>query len=267
MNILIIGKNGQVGSSLVLEAIKNCINYIAISRDECDITNQDAVTRFFERKHDFDFIINAAAYTQVDAAENNLESARAANYFAVQYLAEAAKKYNIPLIHISTDYVFDGEKTTAYSEDDATNPKNVYGQTKLDGENILKKTWEKHIILRVSWVFSEFGKNFVKTIAQLYDKKEIFSVVADQMGSPTSARSIAEVIITICKILYQNENAAHYWGIYHYSDFPHSNWHQLASYVVSQKIKKGGAIKEVRPIEGKEYPTVVQRPKNSNLDR
>ena len=197
MNILIIGKNGQVGSSLVLEAIKNCINYIAISRDECDITNQDAVTRFFERKHDFDFIINAAAYTQVDAAENNLESARAANYFAVQYLAEAAKKYNIPLIHISTDYVFDGEKTTAYSEDDATNPKNVYGQTKLDGENILKKTWEKHIILRVSWVFSEFGKNFVKTIAQLYDKKEIFSVVADQMGSPTSARSIAQVILTI----------------------------------------------------------------------
>jgi dTDP-4-dehydrorhamnose reductase len=266
MKILIIGKNGQVGSSLVSNATTKHISYAATNRSELDITNQNAVESFFKSHHDFDFIINTAAYTQVDAAENDVDAARATNHLAVQYLAEAAKKYNIPLIHISTDYVFDGEKPTAYNEEDITNPKNVYGQTKLEGENVLKHTWKKHIILRVSWVFSEFGKNFVKTIAQLYDKKDTFSVVSDQTGSPTSARSIAQAIIAICKKLYKNPNAENYWGVYHYSDFPSSNWHQLASYVVIQKIKKTDSIKEVRPIEGKDYPTVAQRPKNSNLN-
>lgn len=266
MKLLIIGKNGQVGSSLAIVAKENNIDYRTTTREELDITDQISVNYFFSQENNFDFIVNAAAYTQVDAAESNVEAAYAVNCSAVKYLSEAAKKYNIPLIHISTDYVFDGEKKTAYNEDDVINPKNVYGQSKLEGENSLKNTWKKHIILRVSWIFSEFGKNFVKTIANLYDKKDSFSVVGDQFGSPTSARSVAEVIIQLCKQLYQNKDAEKYWGTYHYSDFPATNWHQLATYVVNLKEKKHGVIKEVCAIEAKEYPTPAKRPKNSILN-
>src|SRR3990167_11099307 len=249
MNLLIIGKNGQIGLSLIAESEANQIDYSAVGRAELDITNHSAVNAFFAQHHRFDFVINAAAFTNVDAAEKEIDSACAANASAVRYLAEACKQYDIPLIHISTDYVFDGEKNTGYYEDDMPNPKNIYGQTKLDGENHLKTAWKKHIILRVSWVFSEFGKNFVKTIANLADKKDVFSVVSDQLGSPTSAHSIANVIITICKRLFKNVKQEDHWGVYHYTDFPVTNWHQFATYVV--RTKKGKKNTVVLCIESK----------------
>ena len=200
-------------------------------------------------------MINATAYTNVDAAEDDEITANAVNHLGVKYLALVCKKYNIPLIHISTDYVFDGEKLTDYSENDSPNPQNVYGQSKLAGEIALQSLWEKHIILRVSWVFSEFGKNFIKTIAQLCDQKEKLGVIANQYGSPTSARSIAKVLIAICR---KNNSA---WGVYHYSDFPATNWHQLATYVA--RIK--GATTEIHAIEAKDYPLPAKRPENSRF--
>ena len=202
MKILIIGKTGQVGLSLIAEAQSREIQYRATDREILNITDANAVNDFFDHNHHYDFIINAAAYTNVDAAENDQASAHNANSLAVEYLATAAKKYDIPFIHISTDYVFDGEKKVAYTEEDEVNPQNYYGKTKLAGERALQATWEKHIIIRVSWVISEYGKNFLKTISALCDQKEILSVVGDQLGSPTSARSIATVILTICEKLY-----------------------------------------------------------------
>ncbi|OGT43033.1 MAG: dTDP-4-dehydrorhamnose reductase [Gammaproteobacteria bacterium RIFCSPHIGHO2_12_FULL_40_19] len=264
MNLLIIGKNGQIGLSLIAESEANQIDYSAVGRAELDITQHSAVNAFFAQHHRFDFVINAAAFTNVDAAEKEIDSARAANALAVRYLAEACKQYDIPLIHISTDYIFDGEKNTGYNEEDTPNPKNVYGQTKLEGENHLKAIWKKHIILRVSWVFSEFGKNFVKTIVNLTDKKDVFSVVGDQLGSPTSAHSVANVIIIICKYLFENGEQENYWGVYHYADFPVTNWHQFATHIVRTKKTKKNTT--VLCIESKEYPTAAQRPKNSILN-
>jgi len=269
MQILIIGKNGQLGSSLCDEAEINHIDYIATNHQALDITDQKQINEFFLNQHDFNFIINAAAYTNVDAAERNASDAHLTNCSAVSYLAETAKEYDIPLIHISTDYVFDGMKKTGYGETDFVNPINVYGKTKCDGENILRATWGKHIILRTSWVFSEYGKNFVKTIAQRYAEKESFSVVCNQFGSPTSARSLAQVILHICNTLQTESNNAHYFGVYHYTDFPATNWHQLASYIAKLKENKTGISRAVYPVESKDYPTAAKRPKNSvlNIDK
>ncbi|MDP1573495.1 MAG: dTDP-4-dehydrorhamnose reductase [Coxiellaceae bacterium] len=255
MNILIIGSKGQVGASLVQQAEENKILYSATDRTILDVTNEAAIQAYFEKNNVFDFVINATAYTNVDGAEDDETTANAVNHFGVHYLALACKHYNIPLIHISTDYVFDGEKLTDYSEDDFPNPQNVYGQSKLAGEIALQSIWEKHIILRVSWVFSEFGKNFVKTIANLCDQKEKLGVIANQYGSPTSARSIAKVLIEICR---NNNNA---WGVYHYSDFPATNWHQLATHVA--RIK--GKDTKIDAIEEKDYPLRAKRPKNSRF--
>lgn len=264
MKILIIGKNGQVGSSLVEEVKANHIDYCAVGRPELDITNENAVKDYFAKHNDFNFVVNAAAYTNVDGAEKESELSRNVNYFAVKYLAEACKKYNIPLIHISTDYIFDGEKVTGYDENDIPNPKNIYGLTKLEGEEVLKNTWEKYIILRVSWVFSEFGKNFVKTIAKASDTRSSLSVVCDQFGSPTSAKSIAETIIHICKKTHAEKNVKSHWGVYHFCDFPVTNWQQFAKHVVC--VRHPDKNIPVVAIESKDYATVAQRPKNSILN-
>lgn len=255
MKLLILGKNGQVGQSLVLCAAAQSIETVALDRSTLDVTDQQAINAFFEKNNSFDFVINATAYTNVDGAEDDEATATAVNADAVEYLAIVCKQYDIPLIHISTDYVFDGEKLTDYTEDDLPNPQNSYGRSKLLGENKLQTLWQKHIILRVSWVFSEFGKNFVKTISRLCDQKETLGVIANQYGSPTAAKSIANVIIEICQ---KNHGQ---WGIYHYADFPATNWHQLASYVA--RIKgKGTAI---TAIEEKDYPLRAKRPQNSRF--
>lgn len=263
MRLLIIGKNGQVGRCLQDYASAQAIDFVAIGREECDISNQKQVEHFFENNHQFDFVMNAAAYTAVDKAEEDIEQAYAANHLAVEYLAHACKKYDLPLLHISTDYVFDGQKETLYDEGDLPNPVSVYGKSKLAGEQALQSIWSKHIILRVSWVFSPYGKNFVKTIARLAKERESLSVVADQYGSPTAATSIAEVLIKICKAQAEKkESADERWGLYHYTDFPLTTWHQLAKAVVSQL----GLSALIKPIMSTEYPTAAERPKFSGLN-
>lgn len=259
MKLLIIGKNGQLASSLRKQAEKENITFTAVSRDDCNITDQKAVITLVEKNNDVDFVINTAADTNVDGAEHDAATAMAVNANGVEYLAKACKKYAIPLIHMSTDYIFDGKKTTYYEEKDQPNPQGVYAQSKYQGEKILQNTWEKHIILRVSWVFSEYGKNFVKTISALCDQKETLKVIATQYGSPTSARSIAKVILHICQKIKNEPITA--WGIYHYADFPVTNWHQLAEYVAKLKGKHTTVV----AIDEKDYPLPAKRPKNSCL--
>lgn len=261
MKILILGKNGQVGRCLQECAEKQDINYVALSREDCDISDKSKVDAYFNNHHDFDFAINAAAYTAVDKAEEEVDEAYAANHLAVEYLAKACKKYDIPLIHISTDYVFDGTKETLYMEEDCPNPTSVYGKSKLAGEKALQSLWHKHIILRVSWVFSEYGKNFVKTIRRLASERESLSVVADQYGSPTSAVSISEVLLAICQAQLEDPNADSRWGLYHYTDFPLTTWHQFATAIV----KTLNLDTKVEPIMSAEFLTSAKRPKFSGL--
>ena len=259
MNVLILGKNGQLGQSLQQIFAANHVNYIAVGRDQLDLTDAQAIKDFFVKQHNFDFVINAAAYTAVDQAETDKDLAFAVNEKSVAELAKQCALYNIPLIHISTDYVFDGEKKLPYDETDEPNPMSVYGQSKLAGEHALSSHWFKHIILRVSWVFSPFNKNFVKTIARLASERDELSIVADQYGSPTSAISIAEVIFDICKQLMSENKQDSKWGIYHYSDFPLTTWHQLAV-TTCRLIGKEISIK---PINTEDYPLPARRPNNS----
>ncbi|UTW42470.1 dTDP-4-dehydrorhamnose reductase [bacterium SCSIO 12844] len=267
MKLLILGKNGQVGSALVEKTREENVLFTAVSRSELDITDMIAVNEFFSQYHDFDFIINAIAYTQVDQAENDKITADAVNHLAIKKLAIISKQYEIPLIHISTDYVFDGKKATAYSETDQTNPLNQYGLSKLNGERILQQTWHQHIILRVSWVFSEYRSNFIKTMIRLAKEKDHINIVADQYGAPTSANSIAKVIFDICRLKF-NGIGTNKWGIYHYTDFPVTTWHQLALYSIEQLNDQINDVKtkHVYPIASSQYPTLALRPKNSALD-
>lgn len=262
MKVLIIGKHGQVGRSLQVCARKQNIDYIAIGRKECDISDEKAVEKYFVNHHDYDFVINAAAYTAVDKAEKEIKLADSVNHLAVGYLADSCKNFDIPLFHISTDYVFNGEKETLYHEEDNTSPTSVYGESKLAGEKRLINQWHKHIILRVSWVFSPYGNNFVKTIAKLAKEKSTMNIVADQYGAPTSAYSIAEAALAVCEQQHNNDDADDKWGVYHYSDFPLTTWHQFA--VSIKKIMASNV--NLNPIKSSEYPMVATRPKNSGLD-
>ena len=262
MKILIIGANGQVGRSLVNLCQKKNIEYILTTRKELDISNNENIKKFFANLK-VDFVLNATAYTNVEQAEDEEELANLVNADAIGWLAIECKSKNIPFIHISTDYVFDGSKAGMYNENDEPCPINVYGESKLLGEQYLQKTWDKHIILRVSWVFSEYGNNFVKTMLKLSNTHEKLTVISDQYGSPTSANSIANVILDICKHINAN-NDFQDWGIYNYTDFPVTTWHQFASYIISKN--KQAKTKEIAPILAKDFKTKAKRPQNSALD-
>ncbi len=262
MKVLIIGANGQVGRSLVDLCQQNAIEYIATTRQELDVSNQQNIQSYFSNL-EVDFVLNATAYTNVESAEDEPKLANLINADAIAWLATECKAKDIPFIHISTDYVFDGAKAGMYSEADATNPINVYGSSKLKGEQQLQDIWYKNIILRVSWVFSEYGNNFVKTMLKLSNTHEKLTVISDQYGSPTSANSIANVILDICKHINAN-NDFQDWGIYNYTDFPVTTWHQFASYIISKN--KQAKTKEIAPILAKDFKTKAKRPQNSALD-
>lgn len=263
MKLLILGKNGQVGHALVAYCEKNGIEYQATGRGDLDITNKDEVSQFFELNHDYCFVVNATAYTAVDKAEQEVKSANAVNHLAVKSLAEQCRKYDLPLIHLSTGYVFDGSKKTNYVEYDLVSPLGVYGETKLKGEQVLEEIWQKHIILRVSWVFGEHGNNFVKTIAKLSTMKTELGVVSDQYGSPTSASDIARVIVEICQSCHVKSQGK--WGLYHYSGFPVTTWHQLAVAIISESKRQRFDVvtNRINAIRTEDYPTPTARPTNS----
>ena len=261
MKLLIIGANGQVGRSLCDLCDAQSIEYVATTREQLDVTNKNAVTDYFIALS-VDFVVNATAYTNVEKAEDEPDLASLVNSKSICWLATECKSKNIPLIHISTDYVFDGTKDGMYFEDDHTNPINVYGQSKLDGENALANTYDKHIIIRVSWVFSEYGNNFVKTMLKLSNSHNKLTVISDQYGSPTSARSIASTVLQVCNYIDDNEKFDN-WGVYNYTCFPVTTWHQFATYVIQNN--KTAETKSIQPILASQFPVKASRPKNSAM--
>lgn len=262
--VLVTGAKGQVGSELIKLAPAD-FTVIGLGSAQLDITDQNQVNAIVAL-HQPHLIINAAAYTAVDKAESDSDNAYAVNEQGVAWLAQAAKQADIPLFHISTDYVFDGESTTPYKEIDPVNPQSVYGMSKLAGEQVLAATHNKHIILRTSWVFGAEGTNFVKTMLRLGKERDELSVVADQYGCPTSARSIAEVLWRLAE-KYMSERALP-WGIYHFSNSPACTWHEFAVEIFQQGKERGllENIPSVKAITSEDYPTPAKRPAWSVLD-
>ncbi len=266
MKILITGAKGQVGTDLVLEAKKRNHEVFGFTSSKLDITSKAVVDATVATIKP-DVVINAAAYTAVDKAEEEKDKAYAVNETGVKNLAETCKTLDIPLLHISTDYVFDGEKKEPYTEADTPNPTSVYGASKLAGEVVLQKTWQKHIILRVSWVFGEHGNNFVKTMLRLAQDRDELSVVNDQYGAPTSAKAIAECLLNIAeKTDFGKNNFS--WGLYHFQSDPGVTWYEFAKEIFNQAKENGMLDKEmiVKPIGSYQFPTPVKRPINSKLD-
>jgi dTDP-4-dehydrorhamnose reductase len=261
---LITGANGQVGYCLT-QQLQGKAEILAVDRDGLDITDREAV---FRTVADFrpDVIINAAAHTAVDRAETEIELSEAININGAKYLAEAAAEIDALILHISTDYVFNGQGDKPYSETDPVDPQGVYGKTKQAGEIAVQNANPKSVILRTAWVFGEHGNNFVKTMLRLGKEREVLGVVADQFGSPTYAGDIAAALIEIAnQILAGKQNA---FGIYHFSGQPYVNWHEFASEIfqqaVLQKILEKAPL--VNAIATSDYPTPAKRPANSRLD-
>jgi dTDP-4-dehydrorhamnose reductase len=263
MNILVTGADGQVAREVVSAARAQQHTVLACNKHDLDITSAPAIHDFFSQ-YAFDIIVNCAAYTAVDKAEDEPEKAYAVNATGVGLLACAAAEKNIPLLHLSTDYIFDGEKKAAYTETDPAAPQNQYGYSKWHGELALQQTWHKHIILRVSWIFGRHGHNFVKTIVKLANTRDQLSVVHDQLGCPSSAADIARVILQLLPDMLSDNPA---FGVYHYCNAPQSNWHAFAEAIVAE----GHALGLVKPcviekIQSSAYPVKAKRPQNSCLD-
>lgn len=270
MKVLITGCNGQVGSCLVklLQNNQN-VEISAVDREELDITQQDAVSHYVSSFQP-DVIINAAAHTAVDKAEQQIELSYAINRDGPKYLAQAANEIGALMLHISTDYVFDGTKETTYVETDLVNPQSIYGITKLAGEEAVAEVCPRHIILRTAWVFSEHGNNFVKTMLGLTKQRDTLGIVADQFGGPTYAGDIAAALIKMAEVITDSNKSFDpiNYGIYHYSGLPHVSWCEFAQEIFEKATKQGVLIKspDVKGIKTEEYPTPAKRPANSTLN-
>lgn len=265
MKLLLSGAHGQVGWEFTQRCQHSTHQLIALGSKELDIGDQRQVENVITL-HAPDIVINAAAYTAVDKAENEAEHAFRVNRDGPAHLAEVCKKLSIPLFHISTDYVFDGKKNSAYAVDDAVNPQNVYGASKWAGEEQVRKILPKHIILRTSWVFSSHGNNFVKTMLRLGQTRNELNVVADQRGAPTSAASIARCLLELCQRYEHTHDLP--WGTYHFTGTPESTWFDFARIIFKEALKTGliDHPVAVHPITTAEYPTPASRPQNSLLD-
>lgn len=265
MKILITGSNGQVGTELIKAFACTDHEVIASTRGELDCTNLRGVNGFLSAIRP-DLIINAAAYTAVDKAEDEIQLAEAINADFVGELAIYCKLRNIPLIHLSTDYVFDGFKQSAYSETDSPKPQGVYAKSKFNGEQFITSNINEYIILRVSWVFGVYGTNFVKTIINLASSREELNIVADQVGRPTAARDIARVLYEIVEKI--NNTDFNQWGIYHYAGQGDTNWYEFARTFIDMVKSKNTHLNwaKLNPITSEQYPVKAKRPKNSVLD-
>ena len=259
---LLFGAGGQLGRELVRSSAARAVPLVALSRADADIADQAAVHSALGR-HVPSLVVNAAAFTKVDAAENETEAAQRGNELGPAVLAAACAAIDVPIIHISTDYVFDGSKAGPYLEDDPIAPINAYGRTKAAGEHAVRATARKHVILRTSWVYGEFGQNFLKTMLRLTATRDELRVVADQQGCPTSTADLAAAILSIAPRLMANENV---WGTYHYAGGGVTTWHGFASRIVATQAPITGRAPRVIPISTRDYPTSAKRPANSVLD-
>lgn len=256
--ILVTGGDGQLGTCLkkASKELDDSFEFVYATIQDLDITNKQEVLEYF-KKHNFNYCINCAAYTAVDKAEAEKEIAYKVNAVGAENIAKACLKSNTTLIHISTDFVFDGETTKQYQELDKTNPISVYGLTKLQGEQKIAAILPNHFIIRTSWLYSEFANNFVKTMIRLGKERDTLSVVADQIGSPTYAVDLAHVIIEIIKHKKTD------YGLYHYSNQGAISWYDFAKKI----FELSNITLELSPIKTEAYPTPARRPKYSVMDK
>ena len=253
--VLITGANGQLAKSIELQAKKlsQTIEFIFVSREQLNISNENLVKAFF-LKNKFDYCINCAAYTNVELAETEVEKCFAINATGVKYLAESCLNNNITLIHISTDYVFDGQKSTPYSEKDLTNPLNQYGKSKLKGEQYLSEILNKYFIIRTSWLYSKFGKNFAKTVLNKLKDNETLNIITSETGTPTSCNDLAIFI------LYLIQHNVKEFGLYHFSAEGSTTWYGFAKHIANG-LNKAKLVNEIT-----NYPLKARRPEYSVLD-
>ncbi|MEQ9726311.1 dTDP-4-dehydrorhamnose reductase [Pseudomonas sp. WHRI 8822A] len=262
MRILLLGQHGQVSRELQL-LFSSRHELIVLGREQLDLADTERLREAIRRLQP-ELIINAAAHTAVDAAESEPEAAFAINAIAPGVIAEEAAALDVPLIHYSTDYVFDGSKPTAYDEDDVPNPLGVYGRSKLAGEQAITAVGGKHLILRTSWVYSLHGRNFLLTMQRLLQEREQLSVVADQIGAPTWAGSIAAATGQLIERWQTAQTAA--WGVYHFTARGETSWFGFTEAIATQLLAQGKPVAQLTAIATREYPTPAQRPLNSRLD-
>ena len=258
MTILVTGGNGQLGSALRLASAKSSHRYIFTDIDELDITSKTAVEEFVA-KNSIKAIVNCAAYTAVDIAEDNESLADSINHKAVAILAEVCASHNATLVHISTDYIFDGKATTPYKEEDTPAPLSAYGRTKLAGERAIADAGCHAIVLRTAWLYSEFGRNFVKTMRELMSFRPEIKVVADQVGTPTYAGDLANAIVEIIESNQLSKD-----GTYHYTNNGECSWYGFACEIAKQSNLRNC---DITPCTTAEYPTKATRPRYSVLDK
>ena len=264
MKVLVIGANGQLGWELCRMGEKQGFDIVSIDLPEFNITDPSAVNNEVSQAG-ISLVINAAAYTAVDQAESEPELAFAVNRDGPAHLASSCTEIGIPLIHISTDYVFDGRKKGPYFETDPVSPLGVYGKSKAAGERKVRDHLQEHIILRTAWLYGIYGHNFVKTILRLGREKEVLRVVADQYGCPTYAADLAEAILEIAAQIGEQRDII--WGTYHYCGKGVTTWHGFAEKIFDLAREHCSlVVKEVVPTTTAEYPTPAKRPFNSVLD-
>lgn len=276
MVVLVTGAKGQLGQTLQFIAVNyphsshlgelaKQIDFVFCSSSELDITNLDTCKAIFS-KYKPDYCINTAAYTAVDKAESETEKAFAINATGAKNLATVCKEQDVVLLHVSTDFVFDGNNKAPYTEEDVPNPTGVYGQTKLDGEKAIQVTFEKYFIIRTSWVYSQFGNNFMKTMLRLASERDSLSVVNDQIGTPTNAVDLAEVLVSMVCHTERSRSASSTisnFGIYNFSNEGQCSWYDFA-----KKIFEFNSIKiDLKPIPTTSFPTPAKRPAYSVLDK
>jgi dTDP-4-dehydrorhamnose reductase len=264
VKVLVTGAEGQLARGLLEAADCAGVQVQAIGRPAVDLTDEDSVAAVIKREHP-DLVVNAAAYTAVDKAESEPVLAHAVNALGAEFVARACAAHAIPIIQISTDYVFDGMKDAPYVENDLTAPINVYGRTKLEGEQRVANVCQRHLILRTAWVHSPWGANFVKTMLRLATTRSSIGVVDDQRGSPTFAPHLAKIVLDIAGRVAANPAGAR-WGIYHVVGGGETTWFGLAREVFQHAAAQGLPVVDVAAIATSAFPTPARRPANSRLN-
>lgn len=268
MNILLTGKNGQLGFELQ-RTLAPLGKVTAVDQQECNLAHAEDI-RQLVRSVQPELIVNPAAYTAVDRAEAEPELAHAINAMAPSVLGEEAERLGAWVVHYSTDYVFDGEKAGAYLEDDPARPLNVYGASKREGETALARACGRHLILRTSWVVGAHGGNFARTILRLAAERDQLAIVADQIGAPTSAALLADVTALLVDRVARGGKEDFPFGLYHLTNSGATSWHEYACFVVERAAACGRHLKvraaDIKAITTAEYPLPAKRPKNSRLD-
>jgi dTDP-4-dehydrorhamnose reductase len=265
VRLAVTGRHGQIACSLIERAVGTDVDVIPVGRPELDLTLRTTIDPALTSSRP-DIIVNAAAYTAVDAAESDASGAHAVNAHAAGVVAATARRLGVPLVHLSTDYVFSGELDRPYREDDDAQPLGVYGATKLEGERAVAMAGGDHVILRLAWVYSPFGKNFARTMLNLASQRPEIAVVADQRGTPGNALDLADGILAVARNLVGRAGDRSLRGTFHMSAPGETTWAGFASAIFEASRALNGPTAQVKPISTAEYPTPARRPGNSLLD-